>query len=290
MMSPLKGVLRQLGLLEGVRRFERRGIRAAIQDLRYRIFGAPDGLPIPPPRLHALIVGPDRYGIHEYFWIGQGCADGLTGLLRAHAPQLRTLEPILDFGCGCGRVMRHLWAAEPGLSVWGTDINAEQVAWCRANLPFARVDVNGPRPPLAASEGTFGLAYAFSVFTHLPAELQGPWVRELVRVLRPGGYLLVSLHGATNAAHLTAADRGRFASGHLVVLNPELANSAERYGQCAAYHPPAYVKGEFASNLELLAHIPGEVLDARRRTIGQDLYLFRKPASADPRRPKGAPR
>ena len=62
------------------------------------------------------------------------------------------------------------------------------------------------------------------------------------------------------------------------MLNPELANSAERYGQCAAYHPPAYVNGEFASNLELLAHIPGEVVDARR---GQDLYLFRKPASGD---------
>ena len=57
MMSLLKRVLRQLGLLEGVRRFKSRGIRAPIQDLRYRIFGAPDGLPISP--------------------------DGLTGLLRA---------------------------------------------------------------------------------------------------------------------------------------------------------------------------------------------------------------
>lgn len=279
MMSLAKGIVRRLGLLEAAHHFKRR-IVTTRRDLRYQILGAPDGLPIPPRRLHALIVGPDRLGIHDYFWIGKGCAGGLNGLLSVQAPRLRTLEPILDFGCGCGRVMRHLWAADPGLSVWGTDINEEQVAWCRANLPFARVDVNGPRPPLAAPESTFGLAYAFSVFTHLPAELQGPWVRELVRVLRPGGYLLISLHGAAAAARLAAADRDRFASGHLVVLNPGLANDAERYGQCAAYHPPAYVNGELASDLELLAHIPG-VADARRQIIWQDLYLFRKPASAN---------
>jgi SAM-dependent methyltransferase len=279
MMALAKGIVRRLGLLEATHHFERR-IVTTYRDLRYRILGAPDGLPIPPRRLYALIVGADRLRIHDYFWIGKECAGGLNGLLRVQAPRLRTLEPILDFGCGCGRVVRHLWAADPRLNVWGTDINAEQVAWCRANLPFARVDVNGPRPPLAAPESTFGLAYAFSVFTHLSAELQGSWLRELVRVLRPGGYLLISLHGAAAAARLAPADRERFASGDLVVLNPELANDAERYGQCAAYHPPAYVNGELASDLELLAHIPG-VADARRQIIWQDLYLFRKPASAD---------
>jgi SAM-dependent methyltransferase len=253
------------------------GIRAAAQELRYEILGAPDKLPLPPRRLHELIVGTDHLTIHDYLWIGRGCADSLVGALREHAPSLRTLEPVLDFGCGCGRVMRHLWAAEPGLRVCGSDINAEQVAWCRAHLPFEAAAVNGPTPPLAFSTGTFGLAYAFSVFTHLPAELQRPWLAELVRVVRPGGYLFLSLHGAAYAAGLDPAARAQFAAGSLVVLSPEDANVPDRYAMCNAYHPPAHVTSEFARGLTVLSHVPGQVVDAARRLVGQDAYLFQKP-------------
>jgi SAM-dependent methyltransferase len=167
--------------------------------------------------------------------------------------------------------MRHLWAAEPGRRVWGSDINAEQTAWCRAHLPFETVDVNGPTPPLPFAESTFGLAYAFSVFTHLPAELQRPWLRELVRVLRPGGYLLLSLHGAALATRLTPLERAQFARGSLVVHRPEAANIPGLYASCGAYHPREYVTGELARGLGLLVHVPSAP------GVGQDLYLFRKP-------------
>jgi hypothetical protein len=36
--------------------------------------------------------------------------------------------------------------------------------------------------------------YALSVFTHLDEAHQFQWLAELERILRPGGYLLVSLH------------------------------------------------------------------------------------------------
>ena len=253
------------------------GVRAAGRELRYQFFGAPDKLPLPPQRLHELIVGTDRLVTHDYLQIGRICADSLIGSLREYAPSLRSLEPILDFGCGCGRVMRHLWAAEPGLRVWGSDINAEQVAWCRAHLPFVAADVNGPTPPLPFSEGTFGLAYAFSVFTHLPADLQRPWLAELVRVVRPGGYLFLSVHGTSYAAKLAPDERAQFAAGRLVVHRPEDANVPDRYAHCNAYHPLAYVTGEFARGLTVLAHAPGQLLDSAGRFVGQEVYLFRKP-------------
>ena len=76
-------------------------------------------------------------------------------------------------------------------------------------------------PPLAFSEGTFGLVYAFSVFTHLPAELQRQWPEEPLRVLRRGGYLLLSFHGTAYAARLTHDERAEFEAGRLVVRRPE---------------------------------------------------------------------
>lgn len=274
---PLVDVLRRLHLLEPARRIRVVGVRAAAQELRTEVFGAPDRLPLPPRRLHELIVGTDHLTIHDYLSIGRGCADTLVGLLREHAPSLRRLEPVLDFGCGCGRVMRHLWASEPGLRVRGSDINAEQIAWCRAHLPFEAAEVNGPTPPLSFSEGTFGLAYAFSVFTHLPAELQRPWLEELVRVVRPGGYLFLSFVGAAYAAGLASNERAQFAAGKLVVRRPEDANVPDRYASCAAYHPPAYVTGELAQGLTVLTHVPGHTGDSARQFVGQDAYLFRKP-------------
>jgi len=245
------------------------------RELRYEVFGAPDKLPLPPRRLHDLIVGRDDLTIHDYLWIGRFCADGLGKLLLAHAPSLRALEPVLDFGCGCGRVMRHLWAAEPGLRVCGTDINADQVAWCGAHLPFEAAAVNGPTPPLSFPEGTFGLAYAFSVFTHLPTELQRPWLEELVRVVRPGGYLFLSFHGAAHAMELAPAGRAQFAAGSLVVVRPQDANIPHRYAKCSAYHPRAYVTGEFARGLTVLGHTPAQIVDGR--AVGHDFYLLRKP-------------
>lgn len=174
--------------------------------------------------------------------------------------------------------MRHLWAAEPGLRVWGCDINAAQIAWCRANLPFEVVEASGPTPPLRFGDGTFGLAYAFSVFTHLPAELQQAWLQELIRVVRPGGYICLSFHGAAFASRFLRADeRAQFAAGKLVVHRPEDANDPESYARCGAYHPPAYVTGELTRGLTVVAHIPGVLGNAWRRTIGQDVYVFRTP-------------
>jgi SAM-dependent methyltransferase len=270
--SPLVRTLRRLRLLQSVRYLKLFGVRASINELRYEFLGAPDNLPLPPQRLHELIVGTNRPLTHDYLQLGHACADGIVSLLRKHGESVLHLAPILDFGCGCGRVVRHLWTTHPGLAVWGSDINAEQVAWCRDNLPFATLAVNRPEPPLPFPDNTFGLAYAFSVFTHLPAEMQRPWLLELARVLRPGGYLILSLHGVSLIARLTPAERATFSAGGLVVHRPEAANIPALYASCGAYHPPGYVFGEFAQGLSVLAHLPAAP------GIGQDLYLFQKPA------------
>jgi SAM-dependent methyltransferase len=103
-------------------------------------------------------------------------------------------KAVLDFGCGSGRVLRHMLPyGRSGTTFAGCDVHADTVAWMRENYPESvRFDVSGDAP-LPYEDGSFDLIYAASVFTHIPD--WAPWVREMHRLLRPGGTLVASLHG-----------------------------------------------------------------------------------------------
>jgi SAM-dependent methyltransferase len=145
------------------------------------------------------------------------------------------------------------------------------IEWCRRNLPFGRFAVNALEPPLPYGDGSFGLAYAFSVFTHLPEALQMSWVDEFGRVLRPGGYLLVSTLGEFYADldRLTDTERAAFDEGRLVVLFEEHAGESF----CSAYHPRRYVEETLARGFEHVVHRPGNDREHH------DMHLLKKPSS-----------
>lgn len=176
---------------------------------------------------------------------------------------------VLDFGCGCGRVLRY-WSGHSG-AVAGCDRDAGAVEWCSANLPFARVQGNELDPPLAYAGESFDLVYALSVFTHLTAELQEAWRDELRRVLRPGGHLLVTTHGASYLSRLEPDERARFEQGELVVRWDELPGS----NLCSAYHPEPYVHELLAHGFELVELAPEGALG----NPTQDLIVLRRPLS-----------
>ena len=127
------------------------------------------------------------------------------------------MPSILDFGCGAGRVIRY-WHGLPA-APYGTDYNPDLIAWCEQHLPFAKFLVNGPGPPLEYPSDFFGLIYALSVFTHLDEAGQIAWIRELRRIAKPGGYILITTHGscAVYLRRLSPAQQERFHSGHLAI-------------------------------------------------------------------------
>jgi SAM-dependent methyltransferase len=176
---------------------------------------------------------------------------------------------ILDFGCGCGRVTRY-WRGDSALQIFGTDYNQRLIDWCRRSLPFAEFKTNRLTPPLTYNDGAFDLVYAFSVFTHLTEDLQLSWMRELTRVLKPGGLLLFSTHGERYVDRLDDEEYGRFAAGELVVKNNVKAPGSNT---CSAYHPTAYVREELAGELELVEFVAEGALG----NPFQDLYVLRRP-------------
>jgi SAM-dependent methyltransferase len=237
-----------------------------VANARYRSRGAADGLPIPPSDLIFLVAGSSD--ISWFLKAGSHAAASISEAVRARGTSMAELGAILDFGCGCGRVLRH-WHSLERTKVCGTDYNPKLIEWCRTNLPFGEFEVNQLSPPLPYKSGEFDLVYALSVFTHLTEGLQFLWMTELSRVLAPGGYLILSTHGERYVHRLGRTERERFEAGNLVVKNNVNAPGSNT---CSAYHPMPFVREKLAGDLAVVDFIP----EGARGNPRQDLYVLRK--------------
>jgi SAM-dependent methyltransferase len=229
-----------------------------------------EGVPLPPARLRTQ-AGPRHADARFFLRSGRRHAELIRHLLQEGGTPIDELDAMLDWGCGCGRVLRH-WSSLPCTRVFGCDINPRMVAWGNENLAFAHIEVNDLEPPLPYADASFDLVYAFSVMTHLSEGLQHAWIEECLRVLRPGGRLLFSTLGEyyLSRERLTDAEQRAFRQGKLVVLY----EGAPGTSLCSAYAPREYVLGELALRFDLISFLPAAD-DGRH-----DLYLFRKPVES----------
>ena len=240
--------------LEEMQRNVKKRVRLVALNTVSRLKGAPDGLPLPPAQLIFLVQGTTN--VREFLTDGRGTAQGILDVLHGSGIDIGSSMRILDFGCGCGRVIRHLHGMS-GARFNGSDYNPELIEWCQRNLRFGQFDVNGVSPRLVYEKEQFDLVYALSVFTHLPEVLQSAWMSELSRVLKPRGHLLMSTHGESFVPYMSEEDRRKFRSGGLVVREQGAVGSNAFF----AAHPPEYVKTHLPPDLAIVSFVP----ETRRR-------------------------
>jgi SAM-dependent methyltransferase len=125
----------------------------------------------------------------------------VRSLAERHGMPLTAMTRVLDWGVGCGRIARHVLHLCPQVELHGIDIDADNIAWCAANLPGGHFAVGPLMPPLPFPDDYFDFIYANSVFTHLTEAAQNCWLAELARVLRPDGKALATVHGETSVAY-----------------------------------------------------------------------------------------
>ncbi len=258
-LGPIAHRLREHAVTLRARLIDRRPER------RERVRRLSRGLPLPPPSLRAKVIR--NADSLTFLSSGRIHHEFLLGMLERNGIEPR--GDVFDFGCGCGRVLRWWWlSGRPDVRLHGSDINAELISWCQEQLPFAETKVNGLQPPLPFADDSFDLVYTISIFTHLPEGDQRPWLEELMRVIKPGGHLILTTAGSAYADELTGEDRRAYEQGRLVVHFEGQPGS----NLCAVYHPPDYVR-ELAAGYELVDSFAGDPGVHMR----QDAYLLRAP-------------
>jgi SAM-dependent methyltransferase len=250
--------LRRARLLELVDRLRFRWLSARSRDARRAFTRAHPDTPLPPDD-----IAYDAYGLlhWEFYWgFGRTVADFLAPRILEYGRSGRVLE----WGCGPGRIVRHLPAAlGSGWLVHGTDANRRTIEWCSRYLPTIHFAVNGVDPPLPFPADHFDCVYSVSVFTHLSPDHHRSWIGELTRVLKPGGLLICTLNGDASRPLLLPFEQADYDAGRLVTRG-EVTGGTRCF---IAYHPPAYVRQELLRGFELITQVPAPNLFGERQDI-----------------------
>lgn len=224
---------------------------------------------IPPPRHLQFRVTGEYYA--DFIEHGERLLGYIRSALASVQTELTSFGTVLDFGCGCARVLRafHYEAAE-SQKLFGTDIDHEAIHWCRTNYSgAAEFDVNPIMPPMRYDNEMFDLIYSVSTFTHLPEEMQFCWLKELQRITRPGGYLVLTTHGTKyfddvpTDLRATAIEKGF----HYRVCG---ATSGLPDFYQVAYHTPQYIRSRWSEYFEILS------VQERAIDDHQDIVVCRK--------------
>ena len=201
---------------------------------------------------------------------GKISAEEILSLLRRVGAELDSFKDILDFGCGCGRVLYWLAKYSNKLNYYGTDVDEQAISWSNKNLRFAKFDTNKGLPPLIYKPEAFDLIYAISVFTHLNEEHQFLWLEELKRILKPNGILIVTLHGDKVTKYLPYDVRSKLeADGFLYLRTANIDHILPDWYQ-NAYHTENYVRSKYENYFKVLDYIPGIMRN------NQDAVILRK--------------
>lgn len=152
-------------------------------------------------------IAPDdgmKSDVEKYLAVGKSAARTIVSVLVASS--IKSVNSVLDFGCGHGRVARHVRALFPDARLAVADMNKPWVDFCAERYQAIPIvtqrDIRQVTIP-----GTFDLVWVGSVFTHIDYARMRVLFRTLIHALNSGGLLVASFRGPATM------DVSRFGTG-----------------------------------------------------------------------------
>ncbi|MDE3253928.1 MAG: class I SAM-dependent methyltransferase [Bacteroidota bacterium] len=226
---------------------------------------------------HPGILLPDDYDLHETFqldyqkyWEEGELAAREIGADTKQISKNAGYENILDWGCGTGRITRHLQKVFPTAQIFGCDTNDRRMEWNQRHPMGIHFSTIALVPPTLYSTAFFDLIIGFSVLTHIDAESQDAWIAELYRILKPGGLLWLTTQGEAYTHQLLGFEKRKLhASG---VYTRKGKQPGHR--MMSTYHHAKIFQKKLSNHFAIRQFYPGKTNPAK--TGGQDLWLLQK--------------
>ncbi len=232
--------------------------------------------PLPPDVLSIQVLG-QAASAANFLYGGYVVAQGLKSSLELIGKPLHRFQRVLDFGCGCARVLRWFRDYSVCCEFHGCDISAEAVSWNQSAMPFGQYRATLPSPPLPYPNHYFDYVYGVSVLTHLDEDLQFAWLAELKRILQPGGILMLSVMGEevlASRANPTEQETFRNTGFLYKRIQAGLHGLPDFYQD--AYHSQSYIERVWTPFFHLRAVIRNGPL------YMQNLVILQKPGRGIP--------
>lgn len=211
----------------------------------------------------------------KYFNDGQLCA---KEIIEWTLPYLNNenLLTILDWGCGSGRVIQHMYQFVPYSLLYGADTNSKMLDWNTIHIKDVHFSDLNKSTKSSYPTNFFNLIYGISVFTHLPVIEQEKWKQELTSILKPSGILLLSTQGNNFTKNLLNKEILQLKqTGHFEKAFPQ-KNGANGAGNrnFSSYHTYDYLLAFFSESFSILHFYDGQLFPEKMG--GQDLWLLQK--------------
>ncbi len=147
---------------------------------------------VPPSEVIDQVQGPSKADPNTFLGTGARETYNFLTEMTELGFDMKRVERMLDLGFGTGRILVHFLPFD--IERYGCDVNPPSYEWTSRTLgEHAKLSMSRLDPPLDFPDEYFDLVIATAVFHHTPYDLQPAWIAEFARILKPGGFSIVTV-------------------------------------------------------------------------------------------------